>query len=426
MTGKPIEIKLDADTRGAEAGADRVADAMGDVEDAVDGVHDAGENAARTLGDIADKSDQASRNLSDVDRSLSDVDQSADDAARGLDKIKDSADETADAGRNLDRDLTKALDDVADQARRTGDDLGDSMRDGVDRAGDGLNDFKEEAAGSAREGAASFTGSFDDVGGFIQETLANALGGFGPIGAAAGVAAAVGFGTLYTAITEQAEKTEDRISTMYEDMLESQSNYLSKSYVLDELEKIASGADDAIIGYEELQRIGEAAGVSLEEAARAYIGGGEDLNALLDRTRDKVKRNTELQTTGDLLALQGNDENTRALQDRQKEIDKATDRMSKFNDLGGRKLNKEIEMHDNAPQVDRRIDRASRDRRTDVHVDDRGTARRTQRAINELHARDVPVNLYVPQSSIDNVYNTVDGIRLPAIEVQVRYGQAAV
>lgn len=413
---KPIEIKLDAETSGAEAGSERVADGLGKVEDALDRVTDAGQedtraldkvarsadDAASAMSDLDRATDDADRSLSDVDRSLSDVDRSGDDAARSLDKITDSADEAADAGRDLDRDLTKALDDVADEARKAGDDIGDGIKDGTDRAGEGLNDFKDEAAGTAREGAASFTGEWDDVGDIVQETLANALGGFGPIGAAFGIAAAAGFGVLYGKVTENAEQAEERISSMYEDMLESQSTYLSKSYILDELQKIASGADDAIIGYEDLQAIADEAGVSLEAAARAYIGGGEDLNALLDQTSERVKRNTDLQTTGDLLALQGNNENTRALRDRQKEIDEAADRMGKFNELGGRKLHKEVE------------------------IDDNGTARDTQRKINGIKGKDVPVGVYVSQSSIDGIYNTIDGIRLPAIVVQARLGQAAV
>jgi hypothetical protein len=413
------DVAADGESMGA-----KIEDALNKAEDATRPTNSEFKALAKSLDDLAAASGKTKTEaLDDLKRAaeeagtelrqgtLDALERLASQGPRDVDKVRDAVD-----------DLKRSLGDVGDSA----DDMAKGVDDGMDKAGDGLNDFKDEAAGTAREGAASFTGEFGDVGDIVQETLANALGGFGPIGAAAGIAAAAGFGTLYAKITEQSEKAEDRITAMYEDMLESQSKYLSKSFIVQEMEKIASGADDAIIGFEDLQRIADTAGVSLEEAATAYIGGGENLNKLLDQTSDKVKRNTELQTTGDLLSLQGNDENTRALIDRQKEIDKASDRMSKFNELGGRKLNKEIEMRDNSDQVDRRIDRAARDRKTDVDVDDRGTARRTQGAINELHGRDIPVGVYVDRQSINAVYNTVAGIRLPALTVQVRYGQAAV
>lgn len=371
------DVAADGEAMGA-----KIEDALNKAEDATRPTNSEFKALAKSLDDLAQASGKTKT------EALDDLKRAAEEAGTelkqgtldALERLASQGPRDVDKVRDAVEDLKRSLGDVGDSA----DDMAKGVDDGMDKAGDGLNDFKDEAKGTAREGAASFSGEFSDVGDVIQETLANAFEGFGPIGAAAGIAAAVGFGTLYAAITDQAEKTEDRISAMYEDMLESQSSYLSKSYILDELEKISGGADDAIIGYEELQKIAGAAGVSLEEAARAYIGGGEDLNALLDRTRDKVKRNTELQTTGDLLALQGNDENTRALIDRQKEIDKASDRMSKFNELGGRKLTKEIEMSDNADEVDRRIDRASRGRRTKIEVDDDGTAARTKEKIRDL------------------------------------------
>ena len=416
----------DVATDGESMGA-KIEDALDKAEAATRPTNTEFKALARSLDDLAEASGKTKTEaLDDLKRAaeeagtelkqgtLDALERLAAQGPRDVDKVRDAVD-----------DLKRSLGDVGDSA----DDMAKGVDDGMDKASDATDTFKDEAKGSAREGAASFTGEFDDVGDFIQETLANALEGFGPIGAAAGIAAAIGFGTLYAKITDQAEKTEDRIAGMYEDMLESQSNYLSKSYILDEMEKIASGADDAIVSFEDLQRIADTAGVSLEEAAKAYIGGGEDLNKLLDQTSDKVKRNTELQTTGDLLALQGNDENTRALMDRQKEIDKASDRMSKFNELGGRKLNKEIEMRDNSDQVDRRIDRASRDRRTAVRVDDRGSIRAAERRLNQA-AKDraaelrVYANTYPGEAAVEAFRARQESRRI-AIEI-VTYGQAKV
>lgn len=433
MTGKPIEIKLDADTRGAEAGAERVADALGNVEDALDDVTAAGKDDARVLDDIADKSGDAATALDRVDdaatdsaralddvadkskdaaseldrvgdgaRALDDVADKSTDAASGLERVGDAADDAARQAGTLDRDFTAALDNVADEARKAGDDIGDGVRNGVDRAGDGLNDFKDEAAGTAREGAAAFTGSWDDVGGVVQETLANAFAGFGPVGAAAGVAAAVGFGVLYTKIREEAEQSEERVDAMFDSFLESEGKYLGDSYVLEQMQAIAQGTEDAAATYEELQAIATATGRDLKDVTREFINGTLDYDAALSDVGKQINRNGGQLTTEGQIFNKTNRDAIAALRRRRDEVGRGTDEWSKFNRVGGADLHKRI------------------------NVDDNGSARSTQREINGIRGKSVPVYAYVPQSSINDVYNTVAGIRLPALTVQVRYGQAAV
>ncbi|MEV0890315.1 hypothetical protein [Promicromonospora sp. NPDC050262] len=378
---KPIEIKLDAETSGAEAGASRVADALGNVEDALDQVTDAGKDNTRVLDDIADKSD---------------------DAADSLDKIGDAAKDAGREADTLDRDFTKALDNVADEARKAGDDIGDGVRDGTRRASDGLDDFKDEASGTAREGAASFTGEWDDVGDIVQETLANAFAGFGPVGAAAGIAAAVGFGVLYSKIREESEKSEERVDEMFDAFLESEGRYLGDSYVLEQMKAISKGTDDAITSVDALQAIASATGRDIKDVTYEYIAGTLDYDAALQDVQDQINANGGALTAEGRIFNKTSLEAIDALHKQRDEIGKGTDEWSRFNRIGGADLHKKID------------------------VDDEGTARDTQRKINSIKGKDVPLHLYVPQASINAVYNTVAGIRLPALTVQVRYGQAAV
>lgn len=177
---------------------------------------------------------------------------------------------TRDVGRALD-DVADALDDVADDATRTGRDLGDEITDGARDAersterlersfrdltttarresreagdaikrnvGGGLDDLKSEASQSGREAAASFSGGFDDVADFAQETIANGLGGFGPIGAAAGIALAAGVGAGFTKMQEDAEATKQFVNDAFEDMAETGASSVSRTFLADQMKTL--------------------------------------------------------------------------------------------------------------------------------------------------------------------------------------------
>jgi len=158
--------------------------------------------AERKVADLARETDDLGDKLDDLGRA---------DADKALRDVEDAADDAADAARDLADDLADVEDAVPSDVGRK---LGDDLEDGFDRAGEGAAEFKDEAQQSAREGAASFSGEFEDVADYMQEVLANALSGFGPVGAAAGLAAAAGLGILVSSLQEgeeAAEATKDRI-----------------------------------------------------------------------------------------------------------------------------------------------------------------------------------------------------------------------
>jgi hypothetical protein len=124
-------------------------------------------------------------------------------------------------------DASDAISEVEKLGKATksaGDDI-DKMGDKGKKAGkdisSGLKDAKSEAGQSGREAAASFSGGFADVGDFVQETLANALSGFGPAGAAAGIALAAVVGTLMAnavATQEALAESRQRAATLAAEM----------------------------------------------------------------------------------------------------------------------------------------------------------------------------------------------------------------
>lgn len=229
----------------------------------------------------------------DVREGLEDVGDALDDLARGGDdaggKLERSLENAARETERTERGFKDLSDTVQRESRTAGRDIERGIGDGLDKAGDGMNDFKDEAKSTAREGAASFSGEFSDVGDVIQETLANALSGFGPIGAAAGIAAAVGFGALYAQIEKDTEAAEERVQSMYDGMLASQSRYLNEESIMGIVSDLVQDTDKMT----EANDIAAKSGADLGLVLRAMAGDADALaqvNASLTDQQDDLNK----------------------------------------------------------------------------------------------------------------------------------------
>jgi hypothetical protein len=241
--------------------------------------------AEKSLDDTADALDDLAR---DAQRKGRDAGQ---DIAKGIDTGADKATDSVD-------DLTASFADMAragaKASRETGDDIGKNVKRGTDDAESGLDSFKEEAAGTARETAASFDGSADSIAGSFQEIAANALGGFGPIGAAAGLALAAGIGVFWADHQKNAEKAAEQVETMFDDMISSQQAFLSQSYLEDEYYKIIKGAEDAALSQKELDDVVGATGLTQAQVARLFVQSAETRQQLEDILAEKIEKNRQL------------------------------------------------------------------------------------------------------------------------------------
>lgn len=189
---KPIEIQFSSDTSEVIRGTNNIADGFEDVAD--------------SLRDLERNSDDATDKLEDGSK---DAERAAEDLEKQLKDVLDSTDKLEKSGRD-------AFDKLADSARAAGKKTGDSMEGGLDRAADGMGEFKDEANSTAREAAASFDGSAESISDVFQELAANAFSGFGPAGAAAGLAAAVGIGIAISKMQELAETNTEAKEAMAE------------------------------------------------------------------------------------------------------------------------------------------------------------------------------------------------------------------
>lgn len=169
-----IKISLVSDVADAIRGAEKVADSFEEVQDALD---DVAKDARKTEDALSD--------------------------------IGDGGKDAANASDDMEKKFRTDFDKIRKDAKGAGDTIGREFKDGTDRASDGMDEFKDEAGGTAREAAASFDGSADSIAETFQELAANAFSGFGPAGAVAGVAAAVGLGIAISTLTEISEKTNE-------------------------------------------------------------------------------------------------------------------------------------------------------------------------------------------------------------------------
>lgn len=234
------------------------------------------EDTADSLDDLAREAQQKGRQIE-----------------RALDDVGDGAD---DAGTKVERKFREAFRQVESGAKDAGREVGDKLKDGgrdaeraADRVGDAFRDAGDEAGSSAREAAASFSGEITDVADLAQETLANAFAGFGPIGAAAGIAAAAGLGALWTNISDNSEASKQIVADMYESMKESGAAYVAENYVQQAADDIISGADNAIVSMDRVRATVEATGLSAGTVIRAYSGDIDAQAQVLQVAGDKQR-----------------------------------------------------------------------------------------------------------------------------------------
>lgn len=161
--------------------------------------------------------------------------------SRGPEQLERSLEDAQDATEKLKKETKETAEAIEREFK-------DSYRKVGESAGDGLGTAKDEAKASGREAAASFSGEWDDVGDFLQETAANAFEGFGPLGAAAGAAAAVGLGLATAEIQRQqelAEELRERLMSAYQDAAEEGRTYLGTAQIIAEAQDLMFNPDRA-------------------------------------------------------------------------------------------------------------------------------------------------------------------------------------
>lgn len=228
------------------------------VED-VSSVIKGSEDTARAFDKVADSLDEMAADAAKAGRKTGDG-------------IEDGTDKGIAAVKKLERSFKDLTDNVRPDTKKVGDTLGDSVEDGTHKASEATGEFKDEARANFSEVASSFSGDMTSATDLVQGTLGGLAGSLtGPLGLAFG-GLAIAAGTFAAAWQENSEKTKQTISDMYDDMLGSGADFLSKDYIADQLSKIYQGADDATIKVKELRDLATTSEIPEPLLARALVG----------------------------------------------------------------------------------------------------------------------------------------------------------
>lgn len=223
-----------------------------------------------------------------------------DDSGKSLERSMERAgDATKDSRKEIDK-LQETIKDVNKAAKNFGvdggRDIGDGVKKGTDDAKEGLGEFKDEANSTAREAAASFDGSAESIGDAFQEVAANALAGFGPIGAGAGLLIAAGLGVAFTKITEGKEETEafkSKVSELGQEFIETgRLGATGMEFVIDQLKELATTTEEGVLTLGDLKDAVDAAGQgeNFSKIAQAYAGSTDELDKFVSKNEDYLKQ----------------------------------------------------------------------------------------------------------------------------------------
>lgn len=332
--------------------------------------------------------------------------------------------------------------DLIDAARRIGQEgpseiekMRDALRDlddedpkieidaDLDKPLTAVQDLGNEIRASIGETMGEVAGSFADNGFNMEDTIdgvievaaeaAQALPGPFALAGTAIVTTAAGF---YGEWKKRLEQIAEDASAMYEDLTESGESFLSNEFFQTRLHEFFDPMGESYDANIKKIKLLEDLGIPSEQAALAMVGYGDDTEAVLARVNDAIERNSEIRLDSERKysteqqrtaaeATLAYDEIRRALEDTQQSTQTARDATDRYRDS---------------------LDALPEKVETDVDVSDNGSIRKTQRSIDQVRGRNVPVWVYADPYSINQLYNTVAGLRLPAKVVQVRYGQAAV
>lgn len=281
-----INIDILANTRDFQRGTKDVERALDDVADALDDVAADTQRSAERAGDALS----------------SGIEDGARDASRATERLGDDIgdnvqDGTRDASRateRLERDFRSLASTASRETSGIGDGIGTNVREGTDDAREGIREVGDEAAGTAKETAASFDGSAESITGAFQEIAANAFAGFGPAGLAAGLLAAAGIGLVMAKIEEGKEGSEaykEKVAQLGDELIETGgAGETSLGYVVDKLKELATTTDEGVDSLSDLRKETREAGRDYKDIAQAYAGSTDALGKLVKKEEEHLEQ----------------------------------------------------------------------------------------------------------------------------------------
>lgn len=291
-----IKIPIGANASEAVREAKRAGDAIDSIGDSLDGLtrdsQRSSREASRAFEDIPDGVKDAAR---DVDRESKKIgDNLSDGIDRGVDESKDHLD-------RLEKNFKDAVRDIqrTDGKGGLGQSISQDMKHGTKEAGESVATFKDEAKANLSEVSSSFTGDMQSVVDLVQGTLGGVVADLGPIGLAAGAAAAVGVGLIgaaFSSAQEDEEAFRQRVADLATELIETgRTGAAGLSFISDRLKEMATTTDKTETSLKDLRQAADRSGESYKDLAQAAAGHTDQIDKQIKKA---VELKNQWQQTG--------------------------------------------------------------------------------------------------------------------------------
>lgn len=276
-----IGINLRADPSQFEAGTKAAQKAMDDwqraAEESADDVATKLEEVLRTIVKLGTES---GKTKDDMVRDLRDFGLSAEQAERAIESVWDEMGEGQRAAQDVER-AADALDDVeskADDAASATKRVGDASEDTggkFSELGDIARDVLEGDFGSAAEsaiGALGALGAFAGAGGALAALIAEGAGAI--------------VGDWLGQWERASEATKERMSSMFEDMLQSGRDFVSDQFIAERIAEIYDPKN--VEDFNKAVELSNQLGVERSTIIQAMAGDEEAHTSVLESARDRL------------------------------------------------------------------------------------------------------------------------------------------
>lgn len=223
---------------------------------------------------LIDPTEEAAEALEDFGRS----------GPRDIERVEDAMQDAQRETEDVKAELKELADEIRNTGRKAKTDFADKYKDAADDTSRAFEQVKDDGFSNAKEVAASFDGSAESIAEGFQGAAAEMFSGFGPLGAAAGLAAAAGLGLALTAINEQQEAAEElkqNLVDAYKAAAEEGRTFIDEAAII-------AAATDIYFDpgkYENARREAARIGVDVETYIRAQAGSYEDLVLVIDMAK---------------------------------------------------------------------------------------------------------------------------------------------
>lgn len=234
--------------------------------------------------------------LADVADSLNDLVQEAERSGEKLgdalgDNVQDGTRETDQSLTRLERSFRDLATTADEETTRAAKAMDQNLDRGAAQANASLQEVSMEAKQNAAETFSSFDGSATSLLNGIQGTFGGLVASLGPLGMGIGIAGGIAFGLLQAQMDQMgvaSDAQKQRIKDLAGQFFDTgKVGQRSLSDISDELKSMATETDDTKTNLGNLKYLAESLKRPLSEITSTYLEGGPALDKLIAKTREQ-------------------------------------------------------------------------------------------------------------------------------------------